>query len=74
MNTKAHGGKTLVTMLLSIIGFKLYPPTISKHYILLDLHTYNISVHSGSFILPKKYNSPPSPLQQTNMPSLPDQI
>jgi len=74
MNTKPHGGETLVTMLLSFIGFKFYPPTTSKHYILLDLHKYNISVHSGSFLLPKKGNSLPSPLQQTNILSLLDQI
>ena len=74
MNTKPHGEEILVTMLLSIIGFEFYLPTTSKHYIILDLHKYNISVHPGSFLLPKKGNSPPSPLQQTNMLSLPDQI
>ena len=58
LNTKPHGGETLVTMLLSIIGFKFYPPNTSKHYILLDLHKYNISVHRGSFLLPTKGPSP----------------
>ena len=74
INTKPHGGETLVTILLSIIVFKFYPPTTSKHYILLDLHKYNISVHRGLFLLLKKGTSPLSPLQQINIPSLPDQI
>ena len=74
LNTKPHRAETLVTIFLSIIGFKFYPPTTSKHYILLDLHKYNVSVHREVFLLPNKGTSPPSPLQQINIPSLPDQI
>ena len=74
MNTKPHGGETLVAMLLSIIGFKFYPPTTSTHYTLLDLHKYDIIVHRGSFLLPNKGKSPTSPLQQINVQSLTDQL
>ena len=74
MNTKPHSAETLITICLSIIGFKFYPPFTSKHYILLDLHKYNMSFYRGLFLLPTKGPSPPSPLHPTNIQSLPAQL
>ena len=60
MNTKPHGGETLQKHLFSIIGFKLYPPTNSEHYKLLELHLYNNGEHKGTFLLFKEITKPSS--------------
>ena len=58
MNTKPHGGKTLVDKVFFIIGYKFYPPQSSTHYTLLNLHKYNISVHRSLFLLSNKHKIP----------------
>ena len=50
MNTKAHGGQTLQTKNVCLIGYKLYPPKETKHYDLLDIGKYNIGIHRESFL------------------------
>ena len=55
MNTKPHGGETLVDKVFFIIGYKVYPTQSSTHYTLLDLHKYNISVHRSLFLLSNKH-------------------
>ena len=73
MNTKPHGGETLVQKIFSIIGFKFYPPSSSLHYTLLDLPKYNIGVHRGSFLLPVKHKSSTPTLKKADPPPLHDQ-
>ena len=73
MNTKPHGGETLVVEIFSMIGYKFYPPPSSLHYTLLELHKYNIGVHRGSFLLPVKQKSSNPTLKNTDPPPLHDQ-
>ena len=42
VNTKPHGGPSLKTTILSLIGFKYYPPADTEHYKLLQLDKYII--------------------------------
>ena len=72
MNTKPLGGEIPVGMLLLNIRYKFYLPTTSTHYILLDLHKYNISIHRGSSLLPNKGKYPIYSLHQTDLQSLND--
>ena len=44
-NTKPHGGQSLKTAVLKLIGFKYFPPANSEHFKLLQLNVYNISRH-----------------------------
>ena len=55
MNTKPHGGSTLQTKYLSMIGHQFYPPPFSTHFKQLQLDEFNINIHRGSFL-----KSPPS--------------
>ena len=73
MNTKPHGGETLVGKIFAIIGYKFYPPPSSLHYTLLELHKYNIGVHRGSFLLPVKQKSSNLTLKKADPPPLHDQ-
>ena len=43
LNTKPHGGESLKSMLLPLIGYSFYPPSNSEHYKLLQLDLYNIT-------------------------------
>ena len=73
MNTKSHGGETLVVKIFSIIGFTFYPPPSSLHYTLLELHKYNTGVYRGSFLLPVKQKSTTPTLKKADPPPLHDQ-
>ena len=43
LNTKHHGGASLKSMLLPLIGYSFYPPSNSDHYKLLQLDIYNVT-------------------------------
>ena len=44
LNTKPHGGTTLKNMVLPLIGFNNYPSSTSKHFELLDLRKYHVTL------------------------------
>ena len=48
-NSKPTGGSSLQQSFLYIVGARFYPPSTSKHYLLLELDKYNIGVHRGTF-------------------------
>ena len=57
MNTKPYRGKTLQKILLPIIVFHFYPRPGSNHHIHLELSSYNIGVHRGTFLIIKESNT-----------------